>query len=227
MALNNDERERLKQELAMIENDIQRVINREGPSDNLEASSEDLPAIQNAVVHDYDEELNEIEQESQEIVDNLVGMYLDDDANLINHDYIRKKRQKDADNFARLDFLVKSSQRIMVNVMREIDMGATTPKMFEVISMLQREMRENIKLSSTNLTNIEKFYKEMRKDLGLQDEPEIAQTVQHDEKKEGHITSHLDLNKRIDDILKRRKNEEDKDKIDKNESDLKHETPKD
>lgn len=208
MALNNDERERLKNELAMIENDIQRVINREGPSDELEANAGDLPMVQNAQVHDYDGELDEIQQRSQNIINNLVRLYLSDNEQIMNHDYIRNKRQKDADYFAKLDFLVNASQRTLVNIMREIDMGAASPRMFEVLSMLQKEMRENVKLSSNNLTSIEKFYKDMRKDLGLQQEPEnIPQPeVKKEEKKEeaGHIFNHADLNKQVDEWLKTR-----------------------
>jgi hypothetical protein len=37
--------------------------------------------------------------------------------------------------------------------------------MYDALSMLQKEMRENIKLSSTHLVNVEKFYKSLREDI--------------------------------------------------------------
>lgn len=206
MALNNDERERLKNELAEIENDIQRVINQQDDIKDLEAKSGDLPAVQLAT-YDYDAELDEIQTRSQAIINNLVRLYLGDNEALLNHEYIARKRDKDADYFAKLDFLVGASQRTLINIMREIDMGAATPRMFEVLSMLQKEMRENIKLSSSNLSNIESFYKNMREDLGLQQQPQnvpVVQEVQAATQPDGHILNHADLNKQVDEWLKTR-----------------------
>lgn len=210
MALNDDERERLKAELAEIENDIARVINNNDPRD-LEAKTDDLPAVQ-AAQHNYDQELNQIHTRSSAIIDNLARLYLGDDDGLINHEYISRKREKDADYFAKLDFLVNASQRTLINIMREIDMGAASPRMFEVLSMLQKEMRENIKLSSTNLKNIETFYKDMREDLGIQQQvPAAVQAVQEQQQQvqeEGRIITHADLNKQVDEWLKNRDKKE-------------------
>ena len=86
-------------------------------------------------------------------------------------------------------------------------MGAVTPRMYEVLSMLQKEMRENIKLSATNLSNIETFYKNMREDLGLQQQPQnvpVVQEVQAAKPPEGQIMNHADLNKQVDEWLKTR-----------------------
>lgn len=211
MALNNDDRERLKNELAEIENDIQRVLNQNDDPADLEADGNALPAVQQAI-HDYDAELDSIQERSSRIINNLVRLYLGDNEVLLNHDYILNKSEKDADYFAKLDFLVNASQRTLVNIMREIDMGASTPRMFEVLSMLQKEMRENVKLSSSNLSNIEKFYKDMRQDLGLQQTPQApavqeAQVAAVQEEKKGHIMNHADMNKQIDEWLKTRETE--------------------
>jgi len=226
MALNNDERERLKNELAEIENDIQRVLNQEGPSDELEAGTNDLPAV-NLNAYDYNQELDDIQDRSARIINNLVRLYLGDNEVLLNHDYILNKKEKDADYFAKLDFLVNASQRTLINIMREIDMGAATPRMFEVLSMLQKEMRENVKLSSSNLSNIEKFYKDMRQDLGLQQQPEVAEIKEIEKEKkeeEGHIFNHADLNKQVDEWLKTRDFEKEEKKREKEKKEKK-ETP--
>lgn len=203
--MNNEERERLRAELLEIENDIQKVIEDQN-FESLEATSNDLPPLTNNALHDYDNELSEIGERSKAIIDNLVKLYLGEDENLFNHEYISRKREKDADNFSKLDFLVTSSQRTLTSIMKEIDMGAGTPRMYEVLSMLQKEMRENIKMSSSNLTNIESFYKNMRQDLGLSSTAQVAQ--QHKEE-EGQIMNFENLNKQVDEWIRTKNNPDD------------------
>ena len=197
----NEDRERLRIELEEIERDVQKFSSEDDIS-SLQARTGDLPAMNTGPLHDYEEEMEGIQARSSDIIDNLVKLYLGDDDKLLNHDYIARKREKDADYFSKLDFLVNSSQRTLISIMKEIDMGAATPRMFEVLSMLQKEMRENIKLSSTNLSNIEKFYKDMREDLGLSSQPGGKK-----EDMDGEIVSFENLNKKIDGWLKERAGE--------------------
>lgn len=203
--MNNEEKEKLRAELAEIENDIQRVIEDQN-IESLEASSNDLPPLATNTLHNYEEELSEIGERSKAIIDNLVKLYLGEDENLFNHEYISRKREKDADNFSKLDFLVTSSQRTLTSIMKEIDMGAGSPRMYEVLSMLQKEMRENIKMSSSNLTNIETFYKNMRQDLGLSS---TATAVQQQTKDEGQIMNFENLNKQVDEWIRTKNNPND------------------
>jgi prephenate dehydratase len=68
-------------------------------------------------------------------------------------------------------------------------------------------MRENIKLSSSNLTSIESFYKEMREDLGIRNQPQIeaVQEINQKEKEEeGQIMSHAEMNMQVEEWLKNR-----------------------
>jgi hypothetical protein len=196
--MNNEDRERLRAELAEIENDIQRVVDEQN-IESLEATANDLPPLTNNSIHDYEAELSEIGERSKGIIDNLVKLYLGEDENLFNHEYISRKREKDADNFSKLDFLVTSSQRTLTSIMKEIDMGAGSPRMYEVLSMLQKEMRENIKMSSSNLTNIESFYKNMREDLGLSSAPAVAQQQIRDE---GQIMNFENMNNQVDEWIR-------------------------
>lgn len=201
--MKNEDRERLRIELEEIERDVQKFSENDEDVSSLQARSGDLPAMNTVNLHNYEEEMTLIQERSSDIIDNLVKLYLGDDDKLLNHDYIARKREKDADYFSKLDFLVNSSQRTLISIMKEIDMGAATPRMFEVLSMLQKEMRENIKLSSTNLSNIEKFYKDMREDLGLSSQPGSGKP----ENEEGEIVSFENLNKKIDGWLKQRADE--------------------
>lgn len=197
--MKKDEQNRIKNELEAIEIDISKKIENLNPED-LFAQTTDLPALQpdtNGIV-DYKQQLSDIKKDSTNIINSLAELYLGDE-NLLKHPYISEKMKKDSDYYSKLEFLVQSSQKTLISIMRDIDMGNSNSRMYEVQSMLQKEMRDNIKLSLGSLANIEDFYKSIRTDLGVTTTPGATIVAQQEEE-----TSHVDmkeLNKQIDDLI--------------------------
>jgi hypothetical protein len=128
------------------------------------ATMEDFTDYGKIDVYDYEGELFEITIKSKKIIDDLAKAYLEHDP-IINQPYIKSKIEKDSDYYAYLDFLINNSKRALINISKQIDQGSHEPRMYDALSMLQKEMRENIKLSSTHLVNVEKFYKSLREDI--------------------------------------------------------------
>lgn len=128
------------------------------------ATMDDFKTFGNVIIHDYDGELIEIMIKARKIIDDLAKAYLEFDP-IINQPYIKSKIEKDSDYYAYLDFLINNSKRALINISIQIDQGAHEPRMYDALSMLQKEMRENIKLSSTHLVNVEKFYKNLKEDI--------------------------------------------------------------
>lgn len=174
------------------------------------ARQEDMNEIESSIEsqYDYESEQQEIEEESTEIIDDLAKLYLGED--IAEHPYIKSKRKKDAEYYAKLNFLVKTSERSLVNMNREIDKGNATARMYEVLGQLQSQMRENIKLSSSNLTNIENFYKELREDMVVEKQEEDS-----DSSSENNINnlSSKEFNQKLEDMFK---NKEKKDTLNGN-----------
>lgn len=197
--MNKQEKENLQTELEAIELDISEKIENLNPED-LFAEEGELPALSQSGVAtlDYDSQIKDIQNDATMVINNLAELYLGDEK-LLNHPYITEKRRKDADYYGKLEFLVKTSQKTLISVMREIDTGQANARMFEVQSMLQKEMRDNIKLSLGSLANIESFYKTIREDLGMPSTPVNPTGEKKDD------TSHVDMkefNEQLDEMMK-------------------------
>jgi hypothetical protein len=87
--------------------------------------------------------------------------------------------------------------------------------MHEVVNQTIGQIRENSKFSSTQRTELEKFYKGLRKDLGLNEieNPEVmkAQNLAAEESEEGTTGSIMD-NRKLNDLIKNAMINKEKDK---------------
>jgi len=192
------EKEKMKQELEDLEKNISSQINNLNP-DELFMEPNELPALSEHSIEqlDYNKQLGEIRHESEQIINNLAELYLGNEA-LLTHPYIEAKRKKDADYYSRLEFLVSASEKTLMTVMREIESGNSNTRMFEVQSMLQREMRDNIKLSLRSLADIEKFYKTIREDLGVVNTP----SIKPEEEEETTNLNMKEFNSQLEEMMK-------------------------
>ena len=121
--------------------------------------------------------------------------------------------KQDASIYAETMFLGKMTRKHYLTQLRNIDNGDNSARMHEVVNQTVQQMRENIKFISTQRTELEKFYKEIRKDLGLTNvttsievevkeeliqEEEINKVVEDDKQ----VVDARSLNDMIDKILK-------------------------
>jgi len=159
---------------------------------------EDLPGFGELEVYDYDTDLKNVNNESIEIMNELVDLYLGDAEEIKNHPYINRKKKEDARIYASSFFLERMSEKVLLQILRQIDNGDNSARMYEVLNQTMKEIRENNKEGRQSRTEVEKLYKEMRKDLGLN---EISSNVVNSDD-EGEIINTKDLNDRIDDYLK-------------------------
>jgi len=84
-----------------------------------------------------------------------------------------------------------------MSIMREIESGNSNTRVYEVQSMLQREMRDNIKLSLRSLADIEKFYKTIREDLGVTNAP-----IESEVEEESSNINMKDFNAQLEEMMK-------------------------
>ena len=131
------------------------------------ARPEDLPDLGEIEIYDYDSDMTVASQQSMEVLESLIDLYLSDVPQLKEHPYIRNKMREDAKVYAETIFLSKMTRKNFLSQLRQVDNGDNSARMHEVVNQTIGQIRENSKFSSTQRTELEKFYKGLRKDLGL------------------------------------------------------------
>lgn len=163
------------------------------------ARPEDLPDLGEIEIYDYDTDMTASSQQSMEVLESLVDLYLGDIPDLKAHPYIKNKMKEDAMVYAESIFLSKMTRKSLLGQMRQVDNGDNSARMHEVVNQTIGQMRENSKFLSGQRTELEKFYKTLRKDMGheeieAQKLPETDEDVNNDK---GEVMDNRKLNELI------------------------------
>ena len=162
MSKNQQKKEDLDKQL----NHIQNSSTSNDMKKYLVDSDEDLPGFGEVKLYDYEVDINKAKQTGKKLLANLVNLYLGD-SNIAEHPYIQSRMDEDAEYYSQMKIVQKLSEKLLLQQMKQIDAGDIAPRMYEITSKHIGEIRENIKDGRNARLEIEKMYKEMRKDLGL------------------------------------------------------------
>lgn len=194
MSKSEQERNRLKDEFDQIQSeggefDISKHL----------AKPEDLPDLGEIEIYDYDADLTVASQQSMNVLESLVDLYLGDVPQLKDHPYIKNKMKEDAVVYAEGIFLTKMTRKNFLSQLRQVDNGDNSARMHEVVNQTIGQIRENAKFLSGQKTELEKFYKTLRKDLGYNEieNQEVKQSEEEGESKDGAIMDSRSLNEMI------------------------------
>jgi hypothetical protein len=168
------------------------------------AKKDDLPDLGEIEIYDYDQDLMEASEKAMDLLESLVDLYLGDSKRVIEHPYIKNKLKEDAMVYAETIFLSKMTRKNFLTQLRQVDNGDNSARMHEVINQTVSQIRDNSKFSSTQRTELEKFYKEIRKDLGLNELSDIDLKDDTEKEKEeaSKVMDTRSLNDMIDKYLK-------------------------
>jgi hypothetical protein len=197
-------------------NDLQSEFNRiQEENKDLDVSKylakrEDLPDLGEIQIYDYDVDIEESKKQGSEVLESLVDLYLGDNPDVIKHPYITNKMKEDAQVYADTIFLQKMTKKNFLTQLKQVDNGDSSARMHEVINQSISQIRDNIKFSQSQRSELEKYWKEMRKDLGFNEisetnEVKNAKNEKVDDKKDGQIMDTRNLNNMIDNYLKNKK----------------------
>jgi hypothetical protein len=199
MSKTENERNRLQDEFDQIQS--------EGGDYDLSkhlARPEDLPDLGEIEIYDYDSDLTVASQQSMDVLESLVDLYLSDIPQLKEHPYIKNKMKEDAMVYAETIFLTKMTRKNFLSQLRQVDNGDNSARMHEVVNQTIGQIRENAKFLSTQRTDLEKFYKNLRKDLGY-NEIESPELNKSDESSaDDNVDSSGDImdNRKLNDMIK-------------------------
>jgi hypothetical protein len=212
MSKTENERNRIKDEF----DEIQSESGEFDISKHL-ARPEDLPDLGEIEIYDYDSDMTVASQQSMEVLESLIDLYLSDVPQLKEHPYIRNKMREDAKVYAETIFLSKMTRKNFLSQLRQVDNGDNSARMHEVVNQTIGQIRENSKFSSTQRTELEKFYKGLRKDLGLNEieNPEVIKaqnTAAEEASGESIGGGEIMDNRKLNDLIKNAMLGKDKDK---------------
>jgi len=198
MSKSEEERNRLKDEFDQIQSeggefDISKHL----------AKAEDLPDLGEIEIYDYDSDLTVSSQQSMDVLESLVDLYLSDIPQLKEHSYIKNKMKEDAMGYAEGLFLSRMTRKNFLSQLRQVDNGDNSARMHEVVNQTIGQIRENSKFLMGQRTELEKFYKTLRKDLGYNeiDNPEIKQAEKENEQSSSDGGEIMD-NRKLNDLIK-------------------------
>lgn len=200
MSKTENERNRLQDEFDQIQS--------EGGDFDLSkhlARPEDLPDLGEIEIYDYDSDLTVASQQSMEVLESLVDLYLSDIPQLKEHPYIKNKMKEDAMVYAETIFLTKMTRKNFLSQLRQVDNGDNSARMHEVVNQTIGQIRENAKFLSTQRTDLEKFYKNLRKDLGFNEieNPELNKSLESEVSGEdGSPSGEVMDNRKLNDMIK-------------------------
>lgn len=167
-------------------------------------TDENLPDYGEIEVYDYESDIQSAISQADEVLKSLVDLYLGDSEAIKNHPYISTKMREDAEVYGESILLSKMTRRLLLIQLTQVDNGDKSPRMYEVVNQTLTQVRENNKYNKSSRTDIEKFWKEIRKDLGL-NEMKADSGSDKDNKSKDKLVDQKDLNTMLDDILKNRK----------------------
>lgn len=206
MSKSEQERNRLQDEFEQIQSeggefDISKHL----------AKPEDLPDLGEIEIYDYDSDLTVSSQQSMDVLESLVDLYLSDIPQLKEHPYIRNKMKEDAMVYAEGLFLQRMTRKNFLSQLRQVDNGDNSARMHEVVNQTIGQIRENSKFLMGQRTEFEKFWKTLRKDMGYNEieNPDMKQAdeISEESSTDGEIMDSRKLNDMIKNAMLNKDNE--------------------
>jgi hypothetical protein len=168
------------------------------------AKLDDLPELGEIEIYNYENDLSESKNRADNVLNSLLDLYLGDAPKMKEHQYIKNKIEEDAQNYAETLFLIKMTRKTLISQLRQVDNGENNARMHEVVNQTMAQMRDNIKFNTSVKTDLEKFWKEMRKDFGLNEVQNqmVEEEFEDEETKDNIVMDSRNLNDAISKYLK-------------------------
>jgi hypothetical protein len=129
-----------------------------------------LPAFQLNEPIDYDEMKVSSMNKSKKMMNSLLKFYLSQDV-IDNNEYIQAKAKLEMMTLSNLIQQMQYSERAITTLMRTIDTGEVTPRMFEVLAGLQKTMLDIMKHQTLHMMAAEENMKKLKRDIDVYANP--------------------------------------------------------
>lgn len=130
------------------------------------SSNRGLPAFQLNEPVDYDEMKVSSVNKSKKMMNSLLKFYLSQEI-IDNNEYIQAKAKLEMMTLSNLIQQMQYSERAITTLMRTIDSGEVTPRMFEVLGGLQKTMLDIMKHQTLHMMAAEENMKKLKRDIDI------------------------------------------------------------
>jgi hypothetical protein len=125
-----------------------------------------LPAFQLNEPIDYDEMKASSMNKSKKMMNSLLKFYLSQEL-IDKNEYIQAKAKLEMMTLSNLIQQMQYSERAITTLMRTIDTGEVTPRMFEVLAGLQKTMLDIMKHQTLHMMAAEENMKKLKRDIDV------------------------------------------------------------
>lgn len=109
---------------------------------------------------------NKSKEKAKKVMNNLLKFYLSEEI-IDKHEYINAKKRIDTTALSMLIQQMENSEHAITHLMNEIDTGDSSPRMFEVLSDLQRTLLDIIKSQTMYMVAVEENAKKLSRDIDI------------------------------------------------------------
>jgi hypothetical protein len=142
---------------------IEDLLNEEN---SISSSSNNLPAFQLNEPVNYDEMKANSINKSKKLMNSLLKFYLSQEL-IDNNEYIQAKAKLEMMTLSNLVNQMQIAERAITTLMRTIDTGEVTPRMFEVLAGLQKTMLDIMKHQTLHMMAAEENMKKLKRDIDI------------------------------------------------------------
>jgi hypothetical protein len=154
------------------ENPVRRSIDDLLKEDNLPAQNQGgLPAFNEHVPMNYVEAKDNSMNSAKKLMNSLLKFYLSEDL-IQKNEYIQLKAKVDVMTMAQLIFQMQTAEHAITILMRSIDAGEVSPRMFEVLGGLQKTMLDIMKHQTLHMMASEENMKKLKRDIDIYADPQ-------------------------------------------------------
>jgi hypothetical protein len=154
------------------ENPVRRSIDDLLKEDNLPTQRESgLPAFNEHTPMNYVEAKDNSMNSAKKLMNSLLKFYLSEDL-IRKNEYIQLKAKVDVMTMAQLIFQMQTAEHAITILMRSIDAGEVSPRMFEVLGGLQKTMLDIMKHQTLHMMASEENMKKLKRDIDIYADPQ-------------------------------------------------------
>ena len=163
------------------ENPVRRSIEdllKEEESAN--SSNGGLPTFNEHEPMDYVEAKSTSTNSAKKLMNSLLKFYLSEDL-IQKNEYIQLKAKVDVMTMAQLIFQMQTAEHAITILMRSIDAGEVSPRMFEVLGGLQKTMLDIMKHQTLHMMAAEENMKKLKRDIDIysDQQPKVIESKTH------------------------------------------------
>lgn len=127
---------------------------------------DELPGLgENVEIYDYEGAFDDLRIKAEKVIEILVLSIFSNDKSILEDPIIKEKMADDIDSYTDLKFMCNMARRLYMNAMKDIDNGSQNSRMYEVVSKMQSEMRQNNKMLSLLMKDMNTSYRQLKEDL--------------------------------------------------------------